>query len=958
VAALAHPGFITGTVTQAGSGTPIAGATVSAAPHGGGGGGTATTALNGDYELALAPSTYDLTVSAFGHASTIVWAVAVASDTTTVVDAALTPLPTGTVQGQVTDADTGQPVAATVTVLDTPRETTTHTYTFALPEGTYTIRARSLGHRVVTATAHVTAGLTTNVDFALPPALSILLVDSGAWYYDSQAAYFRQALDDLAYAYDEWPIHQLPGDAPQASDLEAYDVAVWTAPQDAPGYIGAQDAITGYLESGGRLFLSGQDVGFLDGSGLVLFVPYYRDYLKAQFAQDSAGSWVLTGASEELFAGLTITIAGPGGADNQLYPDEIAVADPDAAAPVFFYEGSGCGGLRASTCLGYRVVYLSFGFEAINERQDRREVMDRALQWLAAAPPTDGLEITPRSQARVGPPGSTVTHTLRVRHLGEAGAADTFTLSLDGGSWPGELSASSLTLSPCTSATVIASVTVPASAAWDARDTMTVTARSTLSPTLSRTAIITTKAPAPVLLVDDDLFYEQRAKYEAALDAAGIHYDFWQTCPATGACVENTPPPETLRWYPVVVWWTGFDWYQPVRADQIPVLQTYLDAGGRLFLSSQDYLYYHHDAPFSRDYLGVLSYTESTLSTMARGMPENPVGSGLGPWELSYPFQNLADGVEPTPGTTVPFRDQDWRGIGLARRDGNHATAFFAFPFEALPAGTRPAAMQQTVGWLSWLGSSTFQTSPPVAGIEGGQTLTYTAVLRNDGPEAISASFSNTLPASLTLIPSSLTGSATYSAPARRVSWAGPLAAGARVTVTYRATVITGLPALVPIANVARLGVEEQHVYFTRSAAVRVDAPDLSPSTLQCAPSLAKLSSVVTCTLAVANAGPGDAPTAVVTNVLPSGATLITPSLTLVGGGAVTAVPTHTLRWEGSLAAGDRVTVTYLLAMPTDLAALPAYDVAILEDRTGGTWERATWVLLEPRRLYFPLIFR
>jgi len=956
VASLAHPGFITGTVTQAGNGAPIVGAQVSAAPHAGGGGGTTITGEDGRYTLALAPSTYDLTASAFGYEPATIWGVVVTTDTTSVVNISLTALPTGTLQGHVTDADTGQPLTATVTVLDTPRETTASAYTFTLPAGTYTVRARSLGYRVVTATVHITAGLVTTADLALPPAPSILLVDSGRWYNQSQAAYFRQALDDLAYAYDEWPICRLPDEVPTAEDLLPYDVVIWTAPEDGPGYVGAEDAITGYLSAGGRLFLSGQDVGYLDD--YLNHHPYYRSYLKVYMARDSANRWTLEGSSDDLFAGLTITITGPGGADNQGYPDEITVIDPDAAAPVFAYQGGGCGGVRVGTCLDYRAIYLSFGFEAITDREIRQEVMDRALKWLSADPPDAGLEVTPADQSRIGPSGAVVTHTLRVRHVGQGGGTDVISLALGGAAWPSELSASSLTLSPCTSATVVVTVTIPTSATWDARDVVTLTAQSTLSPTLFRTAAITTKAPAPVLLVDDDIFYEQREKYEAALDEAGIPYDFWQTCPATGWCVENSPPLEVLRWYPIVVWWTGYDWFRPVRADQIVTLAAYLDGGGRLFLSSQDFLYYHHDEPFSQHYLGVLSHTEDALPTLARGVPGNPIGEGLGPWELSYPFENLADAVKPTPGTAVSFRDEDWRGIALARRDGNHATAFFAFPFEALPEEMRPVAMQQTVGCLSWLGGSTFTAIPPSVPPNGGEVITYTAVLRNDGPAAITASLSNTLPMSLTLAPGSLAGPATYDAPARRVSWEGTLSAGAGVTVTYQTTVTTGLPALTPIANTALLGIEDQHIHFRRTAVVRVDAPDLFPSTLQCDPSPARFGGTVTCTLVIVNAGPGDAPTAVVTNVLPSATTFITDSLALEGGGAVVEVLTDTLRWTGALTAGARVTVTYQLALPTDLAALPAYSVAFLEDGTGGAWERATWIVADAQRRYLPLVLR
>ncbi|HHN93650.1 MAG TPA: hypothetical protein ENK17_02690, partial [Anaerolineae bacterium] len=355
VAALAHSGFLSGTVRQAGGGLPIAGAAVEARSRAGGPVGTATTDEAGAYLLPLAPSTYDLSVSAFGYEPATAWGVVVTTDTTTVRNFSLTPLPTGTLQARVFDGATGDPITATLSVLDTPLEATASVYTFSLPTGTYVLQARRLGYRLVTATVAVTAGEAAAAALPLPPAPSILLVDSGEWYYESQAEYFRQALDDLAYVYDEWPIRHLPGDLPEPADLAPYDVVVWTAPWDAPGYIGAEDVITGYLSGGGRLFLTGQDIGYLDGGGLG-YASYYDEYLKVYLLRDSADTRTLEGVPGDLFAEMRITITGAGGADNQEYPDVVGIADPDSATPVLAYQGDGWGGVRVGTCLDYRAV--------------------------------------------------------------------------------------------------------------------------------------------------------------------------------------------------------------------------------------------------------------------------------------------------------------------------------------------------------------------------------------------------------------------------------------------------------------------------------------------------------------------------------------------------------------------------------------------------------------------------
>ena len=81
--------------------------------------------------------------------------------------------PTGTVTGQVVDAETGTPMqGVNLLVVGMRRGTTTHAegrYELALPAGTYTLRASFVGYAAADQPVTVQAGQTSTVDFALQP---------------------------------------------------------------------------------------------------------------------------------------------------------------------------------------------------------------------------------------------------------------------------------------------------------------------------------------------------------------------------------------------------------------------------------------------------------------------------------------------------------------------------------------------------------------------------------------------------------------------------------------------------------------------------------------------------------------------------------------------------------------------------------------------------------------------
>ncbi|MGQ9626233.1 MAG: hypothetical protein ACUVV0_04925 [Anaerolineae bacterium] len=128
----------------------------------------------------------------------------------------------------------------------------------------------------------------------------------------------------------------------------------------------------------------------------------------------------------------------------------------------------------------------------------------------------------------------------------------------------------------------------PAGKGWHTFDTAVLEARPILSPTPVATATLKTKTPAPVLLIDDDRWYNVENHYKNALDENGIPYDYWEV---NDGWPWESPSLEILRRYPMLVWYTAYDWGETLADEEEGRLSNYLEGGGRLFFSGQDYLY-------------------------------------------------------------------------------------------------------------------------------------------------------------------------------------------------------------------------------------------------------------------------------------------------------------------------------------------------------------------------------
>ncbi len=141
--------------------------------------------------------------------------------------------------------------------------------------------------------------------------------------------------------------------------------------------------LTDFMDNGGNLFISGQDIGweadyYATEFGLTGALNFYENYLHSVFVNDGAtGAGTLTAiADDEVFG----TVAESNIIDDvygssYFYPEQIDVADADGHA-IFSYGGNDAkiAGVRSETS-DNKTVYLGIGIEQIEDEAIRSQVV-------------------------------------------------------------------------------------------------------------------------------------------------------------------------------------------------------------------------------------------------------------------------------------------------------------------------------------------------------------------------------------------------------------------------------------------------------------------------------------------------------------------------------------------------------------------------------------------------------
>lgn len=954
VASQTHPGILQGIVR--GESQPLPDVTV-----------TITTPLgaeiqfvtdeNGRYQAKLQPGSYALAAQPFGYTAYTAGGISLTAGQTTVRDIDLARLPGGTVSGIVQDAASPEPLAGVaVTVPGTPVQTTTDEhgrYTINLPAGAYKVRVTAPEHKLGQANVLILPDTAVTQNFSLDSAPAILLVDSGQWYYQSQADYYAASLTALSYAFDTWTIRHPFKDVPTSDDLLAYDNVIWSSPQDSPGYLGANNVITDYLGSGGNLLISGQNVAYYDGAGFGTQY-WWHVLLDAVYQGPAYVTQTIAGAAGTAYEGIWLNLNGPDSAQNQIFADKSSPHKDALTAPTFYFADGQGAGLQAGHCQPFRLSYLGFGLEGVSDAADRAAILDRTFTYFASPRVQFGVRLTPGLVDDFALPGEKLVYTVTVRNLSET-LTDTLTLHTATTGWAASLVTPTLTLGPCETGETVVELQVPADAAKDFRHTAQITAVSHNNPAVFSDTVLKHKIPGHILFVDDDRFYDEEGRLLAALDNLGLTYDIWKTGwrPLDG---RGSPPAEFLAAYDMIIWYTGYDWFAPVTPEENAGLAQFLAQGGRLFLTSQDFLYYNLETPLVQKYLGVLDYRESFTPTavLAGNNPAlSPQLAGPEPLDFGV-YQNHGDGVIPASGSQPFFWSAQDIPVGVATAD-TWRSVFLGIPVETLDDSVLPTAVNDAVAWISDLGDSTFTVNDRVGAT--GQPRTYTITLRNAAAApANQVWLTNTLPAELALVPGTLNGGAVYEAATRQITWQGTLSSGGEKTISYLAFPALWLPPGTAVSNTAAIYYGRHQLRFERTAVTWVEAPDLSASSLTAVSNQPFAANLVTYTLHLQNNGLTAAGNISTVVNLPPAMFPITSSLTSSGGTAF--LSDHRIHWQGALSPGGEVTVTLALARIPAAQEEKIPATAVIQDGVTSVILRESWLDLLPYRQYFPVVWQ
>ena len=223
-----------------------------------------------------------------------------------------------------------------------------------------------------------------------------------------------------------------------------------------------------------------------------------------------------------------------------------------------------------------------------------------------------------------------------------------------------------------------------------------------------------------ILIVDDDSGAGKYNNYEGyytdALDSLQRLYDVWDKTNQGDTTYDFSD-------YEILIWYTGDHREEVFSQADVESLMSFLDIGGKLFLTSQDAAEALTnsgdplDSIFLTDYLHCSLHNGSASERQVMGVDGDGVGDGFHMYLAGVPSpqnQTSVDALVPdgSAGTVLNYAGSGWVRTDLVaglKAQGDYKLVFFGFGFEGLNTGAqfheqpldRPHfVMQRVLDWL------------------------------------------------------------------------------------------------------------------------------------------------------------------------------------------------------------------------------------------------------------------
>ncbi|MCF6268518.1 MAG: S8 family serine peptidase [Melioribacteraceae bacterium] len=261
-------------------------------------------------------------------------------------------------------------------VLDTVSWEATATFTISAAEDAIPISGQFL--------LNITSdGFAQTIDYTIAVSPQVLFVadfdESGNRFFDF-SKYYTDAFEATGVSYDY--VHRLDTEVTPEL-LNMYSTVVWACEWSFPS-VDSSDrvALEAFLDGGGSLFLSGQDVAWdLNENSANMDRDFLNNYLKVNYLADDAGRTEIFGVYDNpITDGMELEFYQKKRDSDQQFPD---VLEPrDGAISILNYDDERSGAISYSG--DYDLVFFGFGgFESIDAEEDRIEIMKNTLDWLS-----------------------------------------------------------------------------------------------------------------------------------------------------------------------------------------------------------------------------------------------------------------------------------------------------------------------------------------------------------------------------------------------------------------------------------------------------------------------------------------------------------------------------------------------------------------------------------------------